>query len=143
MSNFDFEKFIEELMATASREPFEPFAWYCETGDILHVYLTDEGYYARWNPNWVDVLYAQDGGKIMGFNIWNASKLSKNKPKPVLAENKSVLLYSQKYDSATIVLKKTIAIKKESPFPGLLVYRDKNDDVVMFHLRNIRAKMAR
>ena len=68
MTDSDFAKFVLQF-AGAQEGGFKPFAWYCEEGDLLEVYLTNEVCYGKWLGNGITVMKSQETDQVVGIII--------------------------------------------------------------------------
>lgn len=66
--------FLAELSKTP-RPPFRPVAYHNKIGDIMEVFWEDVPYIAKWVSPTVTLLRAADNDRIVGVQVWGASKI--------------------------------------------------------------------
>jgi hypothetical protein len=69
---------LDEMIKSAGKYPFKPFASYDNKGDIIEARWDDCSYYAEWINHQVTLLRHNETGKIIGVQIWALNKDGKN-----------------------------------------------------------------
>jgi hypothetical protein len=133
----DFHVFLAETWQKADREyegiPWEPFAYYNVTGDLLKVHLSEnEDGCWHWRKDHTSVAYSHSGDKtVVGWDIWWLKSFLNGEPR----EN---VTYDKEMDTIRFTIVPGASFySKEDVSPSITVMKDKDGKIVASELRGV------